>query len=109
MASITEQAVIPAASGRSGDDATAAPISRRVTARRHLGWLAVGSVMSFTVPFVLADQLGLQRDIYYGIYATAVGGLFLAWARDTGQSVRGMCRRRWAWTIGLGVIFAALS
>jgi len=80
-----------------------------VTARRHFAWLAGGIVMSFLVPFVLADRLDLQRDVYYGVYIAAVAGLFLAWARDTGQSLRDMCARRWRWAAGLGVSFAALS
>jgi hypothetical protein len=65
--------------------------------------------MSFLVPFVLADQLGLQRDLYYGIYIAAVAGLFVGWAHDTGQSLREMCARHWRWAAALGVAFAAVS
>jgi hypothetical protein len=65
--------------------------------------------MSFLVPFVLADQLGIQRDLYYGIYCAAVAALFVAWSRDTGQSLREMCARQWRWAAALGVIFAGLS
>jgi hypothetical protein len=65
--------------------------------------------MAFLVPFVLADQLGLQRDIYYGIYAVAVVGLFVAWARDTDESLRGMLARHWGWAVALGVIVAGLG
>jgi hypothetical protein len=36
----------------------------------------------------VADQLGLQRDLYYGLYAAAVVALFVAWARDTRQPLR---------------------
>ena len=45
-------------------------------ARRHVAWLAGGVVVSFLVPFALADQIGLQKDVYYGIYATAAVALF---------------------------------
>ena len=65
--------------------------------------------MPFVVPFVLADQLGLQRDLYYGIYMAAVASLFVGWARDTGQPLREMCARHWRWAVGLGLIFAGLS
>jgi len=34
--------------------------------RRHWAWLAGGAVLSFLVPFVLADRIELQRDLYYG-------------------------------------------
>ena len=36
-------------------------------------------------PFLLADTLDVQRDVYYGLYMLAVVGLFVGWAKDTGQ------------------------
>ena len=39
------------------------------TAKRHLAWLAGGVVLSFCVPFLLADQLELSRDLYYACMA----------------------------------------
>jgi hypothetical protein len=56
------------------DDATA----RRATAGRHHAWLAGGMALSFLVPFLLADQFDVQRDVHYGIYMAAVAGLFVA-------------------------------
>src|ERR1044071_3504528 len=76
---------------------------RRVSARRHLMWLIGGMAVAFLIPFVLADQLGLQRDVYYAIYAGAVVGLFVGWARDTGQPLRDMVSRRWRLAVGLGL------
>jgi hypothetical protein len=64
---------------------------------------------SFLVPFVVADQMGLQRDLYYALYVAAVVGLFVAWARDTRQPLRGMLARRWRLAVGLGVVFAGIS
>jgi hypothetical protein len=66
-------------------------------------------VGSFLVPLVLADQLELQRDLYYGIYCLAVVGLFTGWARHTGQSLRGMAVRRWRLALTLGAVFAGIS
>jgi hypothetical protein len=109
MASMTEQSVISAAGRTAGRGSTTSPVAGRASARRHVAWLAGGIVMSFLVPFVLADQLGLQRDLYYGIYIAAVAGLFVGWSHDTGQSLREMCARRWRWATGLGVIFAGLG
>jgi hypothetical protein len=65
--------------------------------------------VSFLVPFVVADQLGLQRDLYYAVYVAAVAGLLVAWARDTRTSLRDMFARRWRLAVGLGVAFAAIS
>lgn len=79
------------------------------TARRHLAWLAAGVVVSFLIPFVLADTLELQRDLYYGMYGAAAIGLFVAWIRDTGQSPRQLCSRRWHWALALGALGAAAS
>jgi formate hydrogenlyase subunit 4 len=42
---------------------------------------AAGLALAFLVPYVFADTLGVQRDIYYGIYALFVGALFAALAR----------------------------
>jgi hypothetical protein len=64
---------------------------------------------SFLVPFIVADQLGLQRDLYYAVYVAAVVGLFIAWARDTREPLREMLARRWRLAVGLGVVFAAIS
>ena len=91
------------------DDAPRTAARRTVRARRHWTWLAGGTVLSFLVPFVIADQLELQRDLYYGIYGLAVVGLFTGWARDTGQSLRGMCARRWRLALALGLAFAGIS
>lgn len=66
-------------------------------------------VGAFLIPFVLTDKLDLPRDLYYGLYAAAVLGLFVAWARDTGQPLQAMLRRRWRLAVGLGVVFAAIS
>jgi hypothetical protein len=65
--------------------------------------------VAFLVPFVIADQLGLQRDIYLVVYVAAVAGLFLGWARDTGLSLREMFTRRWRLAIGLGIAFAGVG
>jgi len=89
--------------------AVAPPAARRVTGRRHLAWLLGGIAGAFLVPFVLADQLGLQRDVYLIAYVVYVVGLFWAWARDTGQSLREMVARRWKLAVGLGVVFAGAS
>jgi hypothetical protein len=97
---------IVAARGRLADARPARPAA---AARRHVTWLVVGMAVSFLVPFVLADQIGLQKDVYYGIYGLAVIGLFIGWARDTGQSLTQMCARRWRLTLTLAAVFAGAT
>lgn len=74
----------------------------------HWLWLAGGFVLSFAVPFVVADLLALQRDVYYGILATAVVALLLAWARSTQYDLRRAAKRHWFLAAGLGLALAGV-
>lgn len=82
---------------------------QRQVARQHWRWLALGVAVSFLVPFVLADRLEIQRDVYYGLYGLATLALFLGWARSTGQSLSDLVARRWRLALLLGLVFAAIS
>ncbi len=73
---------------------------------QQLRWLVGGRGFGFIVPFVLADQLDVPRDLYYGIYAALVTGFFVLWARATGQPLSEMLRRRFVLAAGLSLIFA---
>jgi hypothetical protein len=85
-----------------------APTARRPPARRrHWLWLLAGFPFAFAVPFVLADTLNLNRDLFYGIYALAVAGFVAAWARHTGLTRRDLTRH-WRWGVGLGLLAAAV-
>src|SRR5690349_18060398 len=64
--------------------------------RRQWAWLAAGFPFAFAVPFLLADVLDLNRDLFYGLYALAVAGFIFAWARDT-QLTRRDFARNWRW------------
>lgn len=75
------------------------------TPLQHFGWLGGGMVIAFVIPFVLTDRIALQRDVYYGVYAAAVAGLFVGWSRDASQSLRAMCARRWK----VAVVFALIA
>ena len=81
-------------------------LETRVSA--HWAWLAGGFVLAFALPFVLADTLAIQRDVYYGILALAVLALLLAWARSTGYDLREAVARRWIWAVVLGLAAAGL-
>jgi hypothetical protein len=89
--------------------ATPPPSARVASPRRHLAWLAGGTAVAFLVPFAIADQLAVQRDLYLVVYVAAVAALFAGWARDTGQPLRGMVSRRWPLAAGLGLLFAGFG
>jgi hypothetical protein len=59
------------------------------------------------VPFLLADVLDLNRDLFYGLYAVAVACFVAGWARDRGLSRRDFTRN-WRWGVGLGLLAAAV-
>ena len=74
----------------------------------HWAWLAGGFVLAFAVPFLFADLLEINRDLFYGLYAVAVFGLIGLWARSTGYDLVAAVKRRWMWAVGLGVVFAGV-
>ncbi len=77
-------------------------------AAQQFRWLLAGLVLGFAVPFIFADVLNLQRDLYYGVYAAAVITFIASWTRATDQQVGEMLRRRWPLAAALGVIFAGV-
>jgi hypothetical protein len=80
---------------------------RELRRNRNWAWLAVGFPFAFAVPFLLADVLDLNRDLFYGLYALAVAGFVAAWARDT-QLTRRDFTRNWRWGLALGALGAAV-
>jgi hypothetical protein len=84
------------------------PIGVRLGLSAHWAWLAGGFVLAFAVPFLLADLLEINRDVFYGLYAIAVFGLIGLWARSTGYDLVAAIKRRWAWAVGLGAVFAGV-
>jgi hypothetical protein len=71
---------------------------------RHGCWYLSGLALAFAMSFCLTDLLHLPRDLYYGLYAVAVAAFFIAWARNTGQSLSRMLRRRLALASVLGLL-----
>lgn len=74
----------------------------------HWVWLAGGFVVAFAVPYLFADALDLNRDVFYGIYALAVVALFALWSRSTGYDLRAACLRHWLLAVLLGLTTAAV-
>jgi hypothetical protein len=63
---------------------------------------------AFAVPYVLADVLGINRDLFYGLYALAVILLFALWSRSTGYDLVAAAKRRWVAASVLGLAMAAV-
>lgn len=84
------------------------PVGLRLGLSAHWAWLVGGFVVAFAVPFLLADVLEINRDLFYGLYAIAVLGLIGLWARSTGYDLVAAVKRRWLWAVGLGTAFAGV-
>jgi hypothetical protein len=87
------------------------PRTRRLTAApafTHWLWLGGGLALGFLTPFVLADILELDRDLYYALYGAAVIGYVGAWATMTGQSLRRLASRKLGLAVALGVVAGAV-
>jgi hypothetical protein len=76
--------------------------------RRHWLWLLASLPFAFAVPFVFADTLQLNRDLFYGLYALAVACFVAGWARDT-RLTRQDLLRNWRWGLALGALGAAAT
>jgi hypothetical protein len=74
----------------------------------HALWLAGGMLLAFLMPFVLADSLGLNRDLYYAIYASGVVGFIALWARTTRQPLLRRATTRLSATLALGIVVGAV-
>ena len=74
----------------------------------HWAWLGGGFVVAFAVPFLLADVLEINRDLFYGLYALAVVGLFAVWSRSTGYDLVAAAKRRWLAAVVLGLAAAGV-
>lgn len=74
----------------------------------HWAWLAGGFVLAFAVPYVFADVLEINRDLFYGIYAISVIGLFWFWSRSTGYDLVQAVKRRWLAALLLGLASAGV-
>jgi hypothetical protein len=47
-----------------------------------------GFPVAFAVPFLFADLPAIDRDLFCGLYATAVAGLLALWAHDLIAAVK---------------------
>ena len=73
----------------------------------QLAWLAGGLALSFAIPFLGSDVLGLPLPLYYLLYFALVLAFLGAYVRSTGVDVGALVRRRWRVSLGLGLLAGA--
>jgi hypothetical protein len=74
----------------------------------HWAWLAGGFVLAFAVPYLLADVLEINRDLFYGLYALAVIAWFAMWSRSTRYDLVAASKRHWVAATLLGLAAAGV-
>lgn len=72
-------------------------------------WLGITLLTGFAIPFVFADLLAIDRDVYLGIYAAGALALFAAWTRAGGTTFSALARHRWPLALGLGALGAVVT
>jgi hypothetical protein len=81
------------------------PAARPETWAVQLSWFATAAVVGFAVPFIGSSLLGLQHDLYLGVYFAAVLGLCAAYAVATRLDLRATFTRHWRLGVALGLVF----
>ena len=74
----------------------------------QLRWYALAAVVGFVVPLAGSSILGLQHDLYLGLYFAAVGALLWAYAYTTRLDARAVLVRNWKLGVVLGVVVGVL-
>ena len=83
------------------------PLPRAVPdAVRQLAWFAATCGVAFLVPYVGVSVLDLQHDVFYLAYFAVTIALVAAYVRVERVDVAGILRRRWRWSLGVGVVLA---
>lgn len=74
---------------------------------RHLAWFAFVSVIAFLVPYFGVSVLDLQHDVFYLVYFAVTIALVVTYVRVEQVDVAQIFRRRWRWSLAVGVVLAA--
>jgi hypothetical protein len=83
------------------------PLSRLIPeVVRHLAWFAVVCVVAFLVPYLGVSVFDLQHDFFYLVYFAVTIALVATYVRVEQVDVAAIFRRRWRWSLGLGVLLA---
>jgi hypothetical protein len=74
---------------------------------RQLAWFAAVCAVAFLVPYLGVSVLDLQHDLFYLLYFVVTIALIAAYVRVENVDVEVIFRRRWRWSLGLGVLVGA--
>jgi hypothetical protein len=80
------------------------PVSSVRTAHNPWLWMGGGILLFFAVPFVGADQLGLQPDWYYLCYFTVAVIWIAAFDAAYRNQLRDLWRLNWKWSLLVGAL-----
>lgn len=75
---------------------------------RQLAWFAAVCAVAFLVPYAGVSVLDLQHDLFYLVYFAVTIALVLTYVRVEQVGVVAIFRHRWHWSLGVGLILAAV-
>jgi hypothetical protein len=85
------------------------PVPRAVPGTvRHLAWFALVCSVAFLVPYLGVSVLALQHDVFYLLYFAIAIAVIASYVRMEHVAVRDVFRDRWRWSVGIGVVLAAV-
>ena len=85
------------------------PVPRAIPeAARHLVWFSVVCVVAFLIPYLGVSVLDLQHDLFYLVYFAVTIALVATYVRVEHVDVAEIFRRRWRWSLGVGVVLAGI-
>src|SRR5512134_3591464 len=85
------------------------PVVRAVPqAIRQLVWFALVCCVAFLVPYLGISVLDLQHDLFYLAYFAVTIALIGSYTVIEQVDVVEVFRPRWRWSLGVGVVIAAL-
>jgi hypothetical protein len=83
------------------------PVSRAIPeVVRHLAWFIAVCAVAFLVPYIGVSVLDLQHDVFYLVYFLITAAVVATYVRAEQVDVGAVFRRRWRWSLGLGVLLA---
>ncbi|HEX5414925.1 MAG TPA: hypothetical protein VFZ25_04605 [Chloroflexota bacterium] len=75
---------------------------------RQFGWFAVVCLVAFLVPYLGVSVLALQHDFFYLAYFAITLALIGSYVRVERTPLADVLRDRWRWSLGIGVVMAAI-